>query len=100
VAPEWHRRGIATRLLVVLARHAIERGADNLTLEVRVSNDAAKELYRRFGFAPAGIRRNYYAEVNEDALVMWATDIGRPEYRERIDAMEATLPGPTELEGL
>ena len=100
VAPGWHRRKVGTRLLAVLARHAIERGSTNLTLEVRVTNDSAKALYSRFGFAPAGIRRNYYAEVNEDALVMWATGIDAPSYAERIDRIEAGLPGDTVLEGL
>jgi ribosomal-protein-alanine N-acetyltransferase len=79
VDPAWHRRGIATRLLLAIAREAAELGAQNLTLEVRMSNDPAKALYRRFGFAPAGMRKGYYAETGEDALVMWAN---------------AALPGP------
>ena len=51
------------------------KGATALTLEVRASNAAAQELYRRFGFAPAGVRKGYYADTGEDALVMWAHDI-------------------------
>src|SRR6266511_2154094 len=72
VDPRWQRRQIATRLLLVLAREAIAREARSLTLEVRLSNRPAQELYRRFGFAPVGVRKNYYAETTEDALVMWA----------------------------
>src|SRR5215213_7279041 len=45
VAPEWHGRGVATRLLLVLARQAVARGSKNLTLEVRMTNDRAKALY-------------------------------------------------------
>ena len=49
---------------------------------MRVSNLPARDLYQRFGFAPVGLRKNYYA--NEDALVMWAIDIDVPEYRDRL----------------
>jgi len=87
VAPEWHRRGIATRLLHAVVSAAIDRGAKSLTLEVRMTNNGAQELYHAFGFVPVGIRKNYYPEVNEDGLVMWASDIDKPEYRERIDAL-------------
>jgi ribosomal-protein-alanine N-acetyltransferase len=95
VDPAWHRRGIATRLLLAIAREAAELGAQNLTLEVRMSNDPAKALYRRFGFAPAGMRKGYYAETGEDALVMWANDIATPRYQARLDEIAATVPGTT-----
>ncbi|MCU1491395.1 MAG: ribosomal-protein-alanine acetyltransferase [Acidimicrobiaceae bacterium] len=87
VAPTWHRRGVGTRLLHAVATEARARGATSLTLEVRMSNTGAQEMYRAFGFAPAGIRKNYYAEVNEDGLVMWAHDVDSEEYGERIDAL-------------
>jgi ribosomal-protein-alanine N-acetyltransferase len=90
-APEFHRRGIAGRVLLGLARAAVAHGAENLTLEVRVTNEAAIALYRRYGFAPAGVRKNYYAEVNEDALVMWANDIHAEEYAARLDRLGAEL---------
>jgi [ribosomal protein S18]-alanine N-acetyltransferase len=95
VDPAWHRNKIGTRLLLTLAREAIRRGACNLTLEVRVTNHAAQEMYRRFGFRPAGIRKNYYVETNEDALVMWAHDVDTPEYRRRLAEIEAGIPGVT-----
>ena len=95
VEPAWHRHKIATRLLLALARQAILRGATSLTLEVRVRNKGAQELYRRFGFRPCGIRKNYYVETNEDALVMWADDVDSPEYSARLDAIEASVPGTT-----
>jgi [ribosomal protein S18]-alanine N-acetyltransferase len=95
VDPAWHRNKIGTRLLLTLARTAIRRGAGNLTLEVRVGNTAAQEMYRQFGFRPAGIRKNYYVETNEDALVMWAHDVDTPEYRRRLVEIEAGIPGVT-----
>jgi [ribosomal protein S18]-alanine N-acetyltransferase len=97
VDPDWHRHKIGTRLMLQLAREAVVRGARHLTLEVRVGNVAAQALYRRFGFRPAGIRKNYYVETNEDALVMWADDIDSPEYAERLAAIEAEVPGTTAI---
>jgi len=98
VDPEWHRHKIGTRLLLVLAREAISRGAASLTLEVRMSNRGAQELYRQFGFAPVGVRKNYYQEVNEDALVMWAHEVDRADYTELLDGIERGLPSDTVLE--
>ncbi len=95
VDPNWHRRKIGTRLLLVAAREAVRRGGTALTLEVRMSNAGAQEMYRRFGFRPAGVRRNYYVETNEDALIMWAEDVNEPEYTVRLDALETAVPGRT-----
>jgi ribosomal-protein-alanine N-acetyltransferase len=98
VDPRWHRQKIGTRLLLALAREAGARGARNLTLEVRMSNRGAQELYRRFGFVPAGVRKNYYQETNEDALVMWSNDIDRDEYGDLLARLEAAVPGTTTYE--
>src|SRR5271165_3637536 len=89
VAPEWQRHGIGRRLLLQLAREARLRSAQHLTLEVRVSNLGAHALYHEFGFVPAGIRKNYYAEVNEDAIVMWAHGIQSTDYAERLAGIES-----------
>jgi ribosomal-protein-alanine N-acetyltransferase len=103
VDPERQRSAIGTRLLLGLCEAALERGATALTLEVRVSNEPAQALYRRFGFVPAGARKAYYPPdaghaEGEDALVMWAHDIDQPEFRRRIDAIAAAVPGTTRLE--
>jgi ribosomal-protein-alanine N-acetyltransferase len=95
VDPKWHRHKIGTRLLLVVAREAIARGAASLTLEVRITNKPAQDLYRRFGFVPVGVRKNYYQEVNEDALVMWAHDVNEPAYSELLDSIEREIPGDT-----
>ncbi len=79
VAAGERRSGVATRLLAELAWVALERGCTALTLEVRVSNTGAQELYRRFGFGPVGVRQRYY-ENSEDAIVMWCHDIQSDEY--------------------
>ena len=95
VDPKRHRAKIGTRLMLVLAREAIARGAVAITLEVRMSNDAAQDMYRRFGFKPEGVRKNYYQEVNEDAMVMWAHDVDSPGYTALLDSIERMLPGET-----
>ena len=99
VDPEWHRNGIATRLLATLGKVAIEENARALTLEVRMSNIGAQALYRRFGFTPAGVRKGYYADTKEDAIVMWTEEIRTDEYRDLLDRLLARVPGTTSIEG-
>lgn len=91
VAPEYQRRKIGLMLLHRVTLDAIARGATSMTLEVRVANLGAQALYRSFGYAPAGIRKNYYAEVNEDGLVMWAQDVDSPDYAARLERLAASL---------
>jgi ribosomal-protein-alanine N-acetyltransferase len=98
VDPAWQRRQVATRLLVELVRGAMELGANQLTLEVRATDTGAQELYRRFGFAPAGVRKGYYGH-GEDAIVMWAHDVRLAAYTERLAAIEAGLHPATALLG-
>jgi ribosomal-protein-alanine N-acetyltransferase len=100
VDPRWHRHKIGTRILLTLAGAAIEREAQNLTLEVRVGNEAAQRLYQAFGFSPAGVRKGYYVETGEDALIMWANDIDSEAYASRLAALTAGLPCPTVTEPL
>ena len=80
------REGIATTLLDQLFERADRPGAQ-YTLEVRLSNDPAIALYERFGFHSAGLRRGYYHDNKEDALIMWRTVAG-----DRAEADEASAP--------
>jgi ribosomal-protein-alanine N-acetyltransferase len=98
VDPAWHRHKVGTRLLLALVREALRRGATSLTLEVRLSNKAAQALYRRFGFRPVGVRKNYYSETKEDALVMWAEEVASPDYARLRRSIEAGVPGVTTVE--
>ncbi len=95
VDPAWHRLGIGTRLLAGVMRTAVGRGSTAVTLEVRVSNVGAQALYRAFGFAPAGVRKGYYADTGEDALVMWAHDVHDLAHVARVTALAAGVPGTT-----
>ena len=89
VTPQARGHQLGTRMMLEIVALAQDVATKHLTLEVRVSNDAAQKLYDRFGFQPVGRRRNYYKD--EDALVMWATDIDTDEYQERIDAISDSL---------
>ena len=71
VKPSEQRTGVATALLLSLADAAVDRGCTAWTLEVRVSNEGAIKLYERLGFEARGIRRGYYTDNREDALIMW-----------------------------
>jgi tRNA threonylcarbamoyl adenosine modification protein YeaZ/ribosomal-protein-alanine acetyltransferase len=75
VAPAFRRRGLARRLVGELLERARSQRVEAVTLEVRVSNDEAQSLYRALGFRLAGLRRGYYRDNGEDALVMeWRAD--------------------------
>ena len=78
VHPDWRRQGVGARLLLRLVDIALELGAARMTLEVRVSNNAAQELYRRFGFTIAGTRVRYYTDDGEDAFVMTTPALSDP----------------------
>ena len=99
VDPAWQRHGIARSLLVELVREARELGANQLTLEVRVTNRGAQDLYRSLGFAPGGARKAYYADNGEDALVMWAHDIRTDEYDTRLAGLETRSRWPVVRQG-
>ena len=98
VDPAWHRNKVGMRLLLTLAREAIARGATAMTLEVRLSNHGAQNLYRKFGYTPVGVRKGYYVDTNEDALVMWAYEVDKPEFAQLLDGLERQLPSPTLVE--
>ena len=74
VHPDFRRKGIGEALITVLLSHTRENGILSHTLEVRASNEAAISLYSKFGFKPAGLRKNYYEDNGEDAIIMWRTE--------------------------
>lgn len=81
VDPDFHERKVGTRLLLHLVTEAVARGAEVLSLEVRVSNEAAQSMYEKFGFSAVSVRKGYYIETDEDALVMAVDDARSNEYR-------------------
>ena len=75
--PEHRGRGIATMLIERLFELTADDARRGYTLEVRVSNATAIGLYERLGFESRGIRRGYYTDNREDALIMWKDPVGR-----------------------
>ena len=75
VSPDFRRQKIAERLLRQLIDDCYKNKAKYLTLEVRVSNIAAINLYKKYGFKSLGVRKGYYQNNNEDALIMWTENI-------------------------
>jgi len=71
VHPGFRRRGCGRELIAAMIARAKELGITAATLEVRVSNKTAISLYESFGFTASGIRRKYYSDNDEDALLMW-----------------------------
>lgn len=91
VHPRCRRMGIGCRLMQALMVLARARGAKRMTLEVRTTNAGAQLLYRQLGFVPRGIRRGYYLDSGDDALVMWIDDLDH--------AIEEQLAGEAAAEG-
>lgn len=87
VEPAWRRRGIGARLMLEMMRLANDMGARVATLEVRLSNRAARALYARIGFRPVGIRPRYYSDNSEDALIMTTAPLSSPEMEQRMTAL-------------
>ena len=81
VLPELRRTGIGSALLAFVLKKGVELGSRRATLEVRRSNDPARLLYERFGFAVAGVRAAYYSKPVEDALVLWREDLQESDRR-------------------
>lgn len=71
VDPHYRRKDLGKQLLLYLIQCTLYYGADKITLEVRPSNTGAQKLYRELGFADVGVRKGYYTDNNEDAIIMW-----------------------------
>lgn len=91
VHPDYQGAKVGTQIMMALTTEARRRGAETITLEVRVSNLIAQGLYRKFGFVPVGLRPRYYLETGEDALVMMVRDVGSAAYGERLEAIRREL---------
>ena len=98
VHPAWRRQRVGERLLLAFLDLAVARQAREATLEVRLSNIAARRLYEKYGFRPVGLRPRYYSDNGEDALIMTTEPVGEQPFRERIERLREALdasPAPT-----
>ena len=91
VHPAWRRQGIGERLLLAFLDLAVDRGAHEATLEVRLSNLPARRLYEKYGFRPVGLRPNYYSDDREDALIMTTEPLAERTMQDRIARLRSTL---------
>jgi len=71
IHPDYRGKKIGEKLFAFALSYAFQHGAQKLSLEVRPSNTVAKNMYRKFGLKKGGIRKNYYPDNSEDAIVMW-----------------------------
>ncbi len=83
VAGEYRGRGFGELLLIGAVEHAQNQGVRMVTLEVRESNFIARNLYRKYGFAERGLRKAYYSDNREDAVIMTTEPIAEPAFRDR-----------------
>jgi ribosomal-protein-alanine N-acetyltransferase len=93
VQPDYRGRGLGEQMLTHLLDEAMARNASWITLEVRESNEIAQKLYRKYGFTNVSVRRAYYSDNNENAVVMWAGNLRGQLYRNRLRALRAALYG-------
>jgi ribosomal-protein-alanine N-acetyltransferase len=91
VHPELRGKKYGEIMLFHLLEQTIEREASWITLEVRESNVAAQNLYRKYGFTVVSTRRGYYSDNNENALVMWAGNLKGPLYLNRLHALRKII---------
>lgn len=91
VRPELRGKGLGELVLCGLIDTALEVGARIMTLEVRISNTVAQNLYLKFGFKQSGLRRRYYSDNNEDALIMTAENIHAPVFLNNYKLLKNSL---------
>lgn len=91
VSPEYRGKGLGEFLLIGLIDVAMALGASWLTLEVRVSNKTAQNLYEKYTFKVSGRRKGYYTDNNEDAYIMWSDEITKLAFREKYKQLKAEL---------
>ena len=89
--PHMRGRGIGELLLIHLLRECQRQHALNATLEVRVSNIVAQQLYKKYGFEEVGYRKAYYHDNREDAFILTVTTFQTAAYAAKLDALEATF---------
>jgi ribosomal-protein-alanine N-acetyltransferase len=92
VDPSMQRRRIGFELMLTLLRSAFENNCSAVTLEVRSGNTAAMSMYRQFAMAPTGVRRGYYADTGDDALILWSPTLDAS-YARRLGNLESAVMG-------
>lgn len=97
VAPERRGKKVGERMLIHILDEAIHRGSRRATLEVRKSNQIAQNLYNKYCFRLAAIRKGYYTNNNEDAVIMWIDDMWDPGFLKTFRVNREAFEPPTEV---
>lgn len=98
IAPDFRRRKYAEALLKRIIDDCYKEKIKYITLEVRVSNEPAIKLYTKYGFSSFGVRKGYYQDNNEDALIMWTKNIFFDEFKEQYTKTIADLEGKINIQ--
>lgn len=91
VHPQFQNNKLAHRLLLASIQECYNNKIKYITLEVRVSNEKAIHLYEKFGFKSLGLRKKYYQDNNEDALIMWSENIFDKKYKDLFNELNKSL---------
>ncbi|MFT4041058.1 MAG: ribosomal protein S18-alanine N-acetyltransferase [Thermomicrobiales bacterium] len=91
IDPAYRGKSLGELLLLTMFDAARARGANWLTLEVRVSNEQAQALYRKYGFTVHGVRKRYYSDNGEDALIMWSRALSDADVQADLEVLRAGL---------
>lgn len=91
ISPQYQGQGLGQLLLYGLLRDAVKRDLERATLEVRVSNQRALCLYKKFGFQVAGQRKGYYKSTGEDALVLWRSGLHDPPFQQELSMWQQQI---------
>ena len=91
VKKDYHRKHIGEAIIIKILEDCYKAGVKYLTLEVRVSNEAAIALYNKYGFNSLGTRKGYYQDDNEDALIMWTENIFYDKFKNKFSENKEKL---------
>ena len=91
IHPDFQNKKLAHRLILSMIDECYREKIKYITLEVRVSNQKAINLYEKFGFKYLGLRKKYYQDNNEDALIMWSENIFDKKYKDLYTELNNSL---------
>jgi [ribosomal protein S18]-alanine N-acetyltransferase len=98
IDPDYQRQGLGQVMLYGLLKSAKARQLQWATLEVRVSNQSAIALYRKFGFKDVGRRKGYYQDTGEDALILWRNGLNHPDFEQMLGLWEQEIRSRLDME--
>ncbi len=87
----YRRKKLGQKLLLNLLRDGVVNGAKWCTLEVKANNFPAQRMYEKFGFVAKGLRKQYYHQDRQDAIIMWTEELDTPEYQDLLNKIESEL---------